>query len=796
MKPSWRKVLADLWGNKLRSLLVVASIAVGVFAIGVIAGAYVIIPQDLNVAYAAVNPAGVDLVTDAFPLELVDSVRRLAGVREAEGRRAIQVRVRRADAHSGWDTMTLVVIPDWERSQINRLAAIDGAAVAGDRQVVLEAKTMGLLGVTLGDALEIELPNGALRSLPIVGAVQESSDPYGAVLGNLKGFVTLGSLGWLHQPETLNQLYITVDEHPNDRDHLQAMADAVRVHLQRDGRTVRRTQVSPRNRHPLASIVTALLGVLGLLGGLIVFLSSSLIANTMSALLSQHLRQIGVMKLVGATRRQVVLRYLAMILIFSAAALTIAIPLGMTGARGLSALVADILNFPLRGYRPVPLAVALQVAVALLAPTAAGLAPVTSGARVSVHRAIGGEGLASKPSRRSGIEHALNRARWISRPLLISLRNTFRRKRRLALTLLTLSLGGAVFISVFNARVALDRKVEEVERYFKADVNLDLLRPYRIDRITALALDVPGVRAVEVWAATLGELLRPDGSVAESITILAPPADSASVQPIVMQGRWLLPEDENAIAISDVFWRDYPHLRAGDTLRLKVAGKERDWTVVGILQYTETDYLIAYANYPYVAGLFGETHQSTMYRLITDPHDEATQQRVAAALYARLDEAGIAVSQVEAGAAFSKSLTNALGILTLVLLMMALLTALVGSIGLMGTMSMNVMERTREIGIMRAIGAHDGIVARLVIVEGLTIGGLSFIIAGVLSFPISTALSNIISQSIFRSPSRFSVAWQGFALWFMVVGLLSVLASLWPARNATRLTIREVLAYE
>lgn len=795
MRPTWRKILADLWENKLRSLLVVASIAVGVFAIGVIAGAYVIIPQDLNVAYAAVNPVNVALTTDAFPPELVASVRRLEGVAQAEARRSVAVRVRRTETSSGWDALTLVAIPDWPQSRINILTPVQGAAIAQDRQVVLEHKSLAQLGLAVGDGLEIELPDGTLRTLPIVGAVQDSTDPYGAVLGDLKGFVTYGSLEWLHQPATLDQLYL-VAEQPNDREAIQAVAERVRAHLQRDGRAVHRTQTAPQNRHPLASIVTALLGMLGLLGGLVVFLSSSLIANTMSALLNQHLRQIGVMKLVGATRRQVVAVYLAMILAFSAVALAAAIPLGMSGARGLSALVADILNFPLQGYRPVPLAVALQVAVALLAPTAAGLAPVLSGARVSVHRAIGGEGLASAPARGGGLEAALNRARWLSRPLLISLRNTFRRKRRLALTLLTLSLGGAVFISVFTSRLALDRKVEEVGRYFMADVNLDLLRPYRIDQIRALALEVPEVRAVEAWAATVGELLRPDGSVAESVTILAPPADSAAVQPIVLQGRWLLPEDEHAIAVSDIFWRDYPDLRAGDTLRLKVAGKEREWTVVGILQYTETDYLVAYANYDYIASLLGQPQQASMYRILTEPQDPATQRRVAAALYNRLDAAGVRVSQVETGAAFSASLTNALGILTLVLLVMALLTALVGSIGLTGTMSMNVLERTREIGVMRAIGAHDGIIARLVVWEGLTIGMISFVLAAVLSFPISSALSNIISQAIFRSPSRFSVAWQGFALWFVVVSALSALASLWPARNATRLTIREVLAYE
>jgi len=137
-----------------------------------------------------------------------------------------------------------------------------------------------------------------------------------------------------------------------------------------------------------------------------------------------------------------------------------------------------------------------------------------------------------------------------------------------------------------------------------------------------------------------------------------------------------------------------------------------------------------------------------------------------------------------------------LGILTTVLLVMALLTAMVGSIGLAGAMSMNVLERTREIGVLRSIGAYNGIVSKLVIVEGLVIGLISYAVAVLVSFPITSMLSNVISVAIFNSPAKMTLTATGFLSWFGLVALLSVVASLAPARNATRLTIREVLAYE
>ena len=125
-----------------------------------------------------------------------------------------------------------------------------------------------------------------------------------------------------------------------------------------------------------------------------------------------------------------------------------------------------------------------------------------------------------------------------------------------------------------------------------------------------------------------------------------------------------------------------------------------------------------------------------------------------------------------------------------------MLTALVGSIGLTGTLSMNVLERTREIGVLRAIGAYNRIVIKLVVIEGLVIGLISYLLAVALSFPITGVLSEIISQAIFNSPANFAFTASGFLVWLAFVLVLAAIASIGPARNASRMTIREVLAYE
>ncbi len=165
------------------------------------------------------------------------------------------------------------------------------------------------------------------------------------------------------------------------------------------------------------------------------------------------------------------------------------------------------------------------------------------------------------------------RFKGISRPLLISLRNTFRRKGRLALTLFTLTIGGAIFISVFNVQRSLNDYIDQVGRYFVADVTLTFDRPYRVEEITRAVLEVPQVTYVEGWAYVAAEILRPDGSVVGNLGILAPPADSQLVDSLLIEGRWLQPGDQNAITISEAIWSDFPDLHAGDQLSLKINGR-------------------------------------------------------------------------------------------------------------------------------------------------------------------------------------------------------------------------------
>lgn len=807
MKPRWRKVIHDLLDNKGRTLLVVFSIAVGVFSIGVIAGAYQIISNDMSVSYSANKPANVELRMTDFDQDTLEMIHNQRGVAEAEGRRVFNMRVR-VPGTGKWTTLDMMAFEDFEKNAIDLLLPIAGKTMPEKREVLLELDVLQHIDTGVGQVLEFQLPDGSTKTLPVVGIVQDTAASAGDFLASPTAYINMDTLQTLGQPRLFNRALVTVSEGGDDIYHVRDMGGRLKDKLEKNGSIVIRLRFSKTHEHPLADTVNAILGILMALGILIVFLSSSLIANTLNALLNQHLRYIGVIKLVGGQRRQVFIMYLTLIIAFSILALMIAIPLGGQGAYGLALFISGEMNFNLLGYRLVPGALVVQILVGMLVPIIAGLVPVFNGSRVTVLRALSG-GLAEEQPK-AGEERVpwfdwiqvkatrilAKRGIHIPRPFVISLRNTFRRKSRLALTLFTLTMGGAIFIAVFNVRVTLHDYIGQIGKYFVADVSLDFDRPYRLIEIEQKLREIDGVQLVEGWQFVSGEVLAENDQVLENINVFGPPADSRLIEPLLISGRWIRADDVRKLAVSENILEHYPDLKPGDNLNLRIDGRDELWEVVGIFKFVAREGVLAYAPYEYISRINHLVNRAYSFRLVTDRHDRPYQDAKAEELDRYFRDQGFKVRIAEAGRASLDTAVESLDTLVVFLLIMAVLTAIVGSMGLTGTMGMNVLERTREIGIMRAIGADDRAVMRTVIAEGVFIGMISFGLAVILSVPFTYLLSTIVSLAVFQTPIDVVFTYTGYAIWLGLVLALSALASILPARNAARLTIREVLAYE
>jgi putative ABC transport system permease protein len=794
LSPRWRKVIRDLWGNKTRTLLVVLSIAVGVFAVGMVASSRVVFTRELNQSWTAVNPYDAQLYTDTFDEELLWTIQNMPEVEEADGRRSIGLRFRTSANDDQWRNVQLFTVADYDNIRILKLQPESGAWPPPEHQVVIERASLDWMGVQEGDVITVEAPTGKLRELPVAGVVHDVNWMAAEWTGWAAGYISPESLEWFGVSSGFDELNIIVAGEEKDEASITSAAEQVREQVEASGRTVYFTWIPAPGKHPADEVVQPIILLMGSLGFLSLLVSGFLVFNTLQALLTQQVRQIGIMKAIGGRFSQILGIYYTMVVFYGLLALGLAVPLGTLAGHAMTSYMANLINFDVTSVE-IPVQVfALEVAVGLLVPCLAALYPIISAARTTAAKAMSDYGLSSSHFGEGAVDRLLERLRGLSRPVLLSVRNTFRRKGRLVLTLTTLTLGGAIFIAVFSVRASLLTTLDSWFDLVEYDVYVVFRRGYRIDQLEQEALRVPGVVSAEAWRFASARRQRPDGTEGDSINVRAPKADSDLVTPTLVAGRWLLPEDENAIVVNTYFLKDESDIGVGDEMVLAIDGDESSWRVVGIMKGPPAP--MAYVNFDYLARVTGGAGRAGVVFLQTSRHDAAYHAQKAKNLEEHFERAGLNVSSTMTSSIERAQVESQFNVLVAFLLIMAILLAVVGGIGLMGTMSLNVLERIREIGVMRAIGASDGAVLRIVIVEGILIGLLSWAVAIVVALPLSKMLSDTVGISILESQLNYTFSTGGTVIWLVVVTGLSALASVLPARSASRITVREVLAYE
>ena len=789
----WRKVVRDLAVAPTRTALVVLSIAVGVFAVGTIAGANALLQSGLHDAYLASRPASATLSTSPFGDDLVEAVRGMPGIADAEPRRVITVRLRTGP--ETYRELQLTAITDFEDQRLDLVTPEAGATwPPGRGDLLLERSSLTLADVPTAGEVEIQTVDGTVHRLRVAGLTHEVGASPAFYVGRLNGHITFETLADLGYGTAYDELRILVDNPALSRDEVRGVAETVRERLERAGVTVLFAFVPPPGEHPANDLLAGVFLVLGFLGLLALLASGFLVVNTVNAIIAQQTRQIGVMKAVGARNRQVAVLYLGMVLAYAVLSLCVALPLGAIGAYALTVFTASLVNFDVTTFFAPPEVLALEVAVGLLVPLLAALVPIWHGVRVTVREAVSSTGIADRFGR-SRFDRAIQRVRGLPRPTLLSIRNTFRRKSRLLLTLSALTLGAAVFMAVFTVRASLYQTLDDALAYFDYDVQVELAGSARADLLETEALRVPGVTAAEAWRFASSQRIRADGVESRSFITFGLPPATTMVRPKLQEGRWLVPADGNALVATANVRDDEPDLRVGDTLTLRVNGRDATWTLVGIVE-SPTKRPFLYTNAGPLELAARDVGRAGVVMLRTESRDAATQDRVGKAAADHLATVGVRVAATSTIAEVRTTQERLFDVLVVFLSSMALLLGVVGGLGLAGTMSINVVERSREIGVIRAVGASDGAVLRLFLAEGVLIGLMSWGIGAILSVPISRTLSDALGMVFLDRPLSYAVSLEGVILWLAIVLVLAAVASLLPAWRASRLAVREVLAYE
>jgi len=781
VRPRWRKVWRDLWLHRGRSALVVVAIAAGLAGAGTVLITWALVQRVTRVQYLASDPASATIRTGAVDSALLATIRAVPGVGAAEARRTVVGTV-----HGGgrWRPAWLFVAPEFAEVRIGALRLLSGTW-PDDTTIVIERSSLAFAGLGVGDQALVAAGDRDPQPFTVSGTARDVGLAPGWMENVVYGFVSPEAVVRLGLAPGFDEIKLLVADRSLPRDEVRRIAYRAKAAIEATGRVVDDVEVPEPGEHVHAGQMNSLLYTQGAFGAMALVLCGFLVVNLIAAVLAGERRQIGVLKAIGARWDQLAAIYLLFALALGAAAALLGIPVALWLGRWYGTLKAELLNFDAAGI-PVPVGVVvLQAAIGLLVPLVAAWVPVRRATRMPVAELLRGPG----PARGETVV-AVGGPGW-SRLTLLGFRNAARRRVRVAMTLGVLAAGGGVYLGAANLEFAIGQSVDLMYARQGYNVSLRLADPAPAESIEAVARRVEGAGRVEAWGTARAEVPHADGTASDGFPVMAPPIPSAIVAQVPIAGRWLAAGDTANIVVSRAWQRLEPGVEVGDSVTVLLGGDRRRFEVMGLVDAGPAP--VAYL--PRATFTRGG-HSVGSLMVATPLTDFATQIDLIQRLRTAFVEAGLPVAtslRVEEG---RRAMEDHLVMVAEFLGLMGWVMMVVGGMGLAATMSLAVLERTREIGVLKAIGARHPTIFRLVLIEGLVIGLASWLVALPLSVPMSVTLAKAFSRIMIAVPIHYLPTPGGVATWLGIVVVVASAASAWPAWQAMRVETRRALGYE
>lgn len=796
LAPRWRKLAGDFTATRGRIALMLAALAIGMFALTTIAGAYAILSREIARNYLQTNPASALIDVGMVTPEIMGIIAADPDIAEAEPASIVVARSRSGKGE--WHRTLLFVIPDFSSASIGRTFPAEGSFPPADGAVLVEREAMGFLGLVPGATVSIETAGGVTIDLPVAGTVHDPS--LAPAWQEQTAYIYLSSqtatqLGLPLNPELVK---VIVRDAALGQNHVDTVVGRVANRLADAGVTVHQVQIPPVNQHPHQSQMNGVLGMFMMFAILGLILSAVLTAAMVSALLAQQVRQIAIMKAIGGTSGQIAGLYLVGIGIVAAGALAIALPLGLYGAAGFAGVISQLLNFDIASPLVPAWLLAALVATGLLLPLILVSIPILKATRATVRTALADQGIAATTLRNDPIQRLLGQFTGIDRTLLLALRNAFRKRGRLLLNIGLLGTAGAMFIAALNVEAAWQGQLVEAAKSRDYDIEISLLDPVSPARLSETLASVDNIAQLRPTDLVSGAAGREDGLMLVRTypdgghgSLSLRPLSSLPADPDYIRGDG---GDTAAIVLNQQAWTLLGRPALNEPLLLAVEGRTVAVTPGGIARQILTP-ATAYLPEPVFAELAEHGDGASALRLVLSEDDDVRIAETAQQVSVALTQAGIAMEQLTTEATLAAAQSGHVTILIVALKAMALLMAAVGSIGLAASQGSSVVERTREFGIMRTIGASGGALMRNILAEGLMIAFLSLPPALLVGVPLGYSIGQLVGTLSFGLPLPLTVSTTAIAIWALVLAVGSILASLAPAQQAARLTIRQTLAY-
>ena len=789
MNITLKKSLKEMWVHPGRSIVVIVALVVGLWGVGSILVTYVVLKNDLNENYLRTHPAHVIMTSEDFGrLDLI-ALRTRSEIEAAEFRDLSYQRIEVFP--NQWIPMWLFGVEDFNELTLARFYHEEGTAIPDPGAMLMERDGHKVSNLRVGSIARIRV-GGKISNLPIPGI---SFDPAQAPATQDAFIYTYVDKRTYAQVtgEDVNRRLIIRLKNVATRQEVQTIADSLLSDLSRMGITVNTMNTPKFNEHPHQFQLNTLLALQGGIGLLALLMGAVSVSQLMAALLAQQVRQIGMMKAIGATRFDVLRIYATMALMFGVAATIPGVPLAVKSGFAFAQFVSGVLNFNvLTTTLPIGLYLSL-IATGLLLPILFSLPAILRGANVSAWRALSDYGIRQDSySDRRPLLPKLP----LSNRLILALRNTGRSKKRLLISVSTIALGVAIFSTAFNVRQGLVEFLAESRVSMKHDVQVVFKDQLPLQRALAPFHSVANIGRIEAWNGGRGRLQTGRISTSDGIGLVALPYNTDLIRWEMLRGRWIKPSDEIEIVMNQqaaqtfgnpVVEEYYPLAIGGKSLRVKLVGIVREFDVAKI--YIDKDKYDAIANPGHLVNSLMFVAEDKDYNRVIDLKREIEHV---------LAPTDLSILYVMSNAERAKIIYDHLDIILTMLALLAFLVLIVSALGMASATGIAITERTREIGVLRAIGATPRMIHALFVAEGMIVSAVGIFVGLFLAWPLSSAASAGFGNLILggRASLTLTFSYTGLMVTLAVTIVFSWFASRIPARRAIAVSAREALAYE
>lgn len=779
MSGTLRKAYRDITGRKLRSTLATLGILIGVAGIVTIVSTAQNLTRAQAQAFQHSSQADVTLWVEDAPDSLERALEAIPNVAEVELRTTYWTKWRVGEA---WQDIYFIGIADFGNMKVNQITLKEGRYPAWD-ECLLEVSVKEVAPVAVGQEITYRAgPDNAEHHLAISGFAQ-SPNYLSSVLTNLAvAYAPAVTVNKMLGITGSNQVLVKV----SDFSAVAETVEEIERLMARRGLAHGKPQVRDPLDYPGRRELDTLILLMVLFSALGLVLSGFLVANTLSALIAEGVREIGIMKTLGASRGQLMRLYLLMALFYGLAGTILGLLVGSVSQGFLSAYIGRLANVKVP-FRLSPQALGLGVLVGLGVTLLAGLGPAWSGTAISVGEALAGYGITSTYGQ-GLFDRALRRVRGVPSLVAMSLRNLARRQARHALTLTVIALSTAAYLAAQSTNASVSQAIDGIFDIYSPDAWIYFNEPVD-DHFGAMLRTVPGVRYVEPWSLD-------DCWVGYTRARLwGLPANTVLYRYQLVAGRWYREGETDAIVISADL-AAARNLRLGDTVEVQVGDAARTFRVVGIAD----DYSIflgstvtakVFLPVDVTHRLLGRLGRASFFALqLDDPTPEGVN-RILGQLERKFRRwrPGTVAAHREFQSALEQSRVLSIG-----LGVMVTIVALIGAVGVMNTLTLSVLERRREIGVLRAVGAQDASLIQVFLTEGLALGLAGWVLGIVVGYPAGRFFVAQMGRLLFQLKFVFTA--RLILTSFLFTILLVALASLGPALGAARLPAAETLRYE